>query len=192
VEDKRAALLGRLGVVASGLVAILLVGGLKSFFIVLPALGLENWLIVLFRINAGQVGFESLRILNPIDFAVLVLVGLTFLSLWPLLARGSKVWMLLAVALPLLGIALLAITRLSGRSAVMGAGLIVSFLMLRTPGFKGVAHLGIAANGLLLVGDFATNGSRMPVAIAVLVGYVLLLAWFVWIAASLWMRARHA
>jgi uncharacterized membrane protein len=180
------------GLVSSGLVSILLIGGLKSFFIVLPALGLQNWLVVLFRINVGQLGSDSLRILNPIDFAMLVLVGLTFLGLWPLLARGHKIWISLAVALFHIGIALLLITHLAGRSAVMGASLIVSFLMLRTPGFKKAAYLGIPANGLLLVGDFATTGSRTPVvALALAAGYVLLLAWFVCIAVSLWRRQRH-
>ncbi len=191
MEGKPAATLSRVGLVASGLVTILLIGGLKSFFIVLPALGLQNWLVVLFRINAGQLAFDALRILNPIDFALLVLVGLTFLGLWPLLARGRKVWILVAVALPFIGIPLLLVTHLTGRSAVMGAGLIVSFLMLRNPGFKTAAYLGIAANGLLLVGDFGT-GSRMPVvAVGVAVGYLLLLGWFVVITVSSWRRTRH-
>jgi hypothetical protein len=190
VEGK--AVLLRVGLVASGVVALLLIGGLKSFFVVLPALGLQNWLIVLFRMNVGQLGFDSLRTLNPVDFAALALVGLTFLGMWPLLARGRKIWASLAVALPFIGIPLLLVTHLTGRSAVMGAGLIVSFLMLHTPGFKTAGYLGIAANAALLVGDFGTTGSPMPVvAVALAVGYVLLLAWFGWISASLWTRVRH-
>jgi hypothetical protein len=190
VEGKAGLL--RVGLVASGVVALLLVGGIKSFFVVLPALGLQNWLIVLFRMNVGQLGFDSLRTLNPVDFAALALVGLTFLGMWPLLARGRKIWASLAVALPFIGIPLLLVTHLTGRSAVMGAGLIVSFLMLRTPGFRTAGYLGIAANVALLVGDFGTTGSPMPVvAVALAVGYVLLLVWFGWISASLWTRVRH-
>jgi hypothetical protein len=193
VEGKQAKqVLQRVGLVASVLVVVLLVGGVKSFFLVLPALGLQNWLVVLFRINAGQLGYGALRTLNPIDFALLVGVGLTFAGLWPLLARGRRIWMSLAVALPFIGIAVLLITHLAGRSAVMGAGLIVSLLMFRTPGFKAAAGLGILANGLLLVGDFGTTGSSMPViAVAVAAGYVLLLAWFGWVAGALWGRVRH-
>jgi hypothetical protein len=185
-------LLLHVGLVASVLVVVLFIGGLKSFFVFLPALGLQNWLVVLFRINAGQLGADALRILNPVDFAALVLVGLTFLGLWPLLARGRKVWVSIAVAMPFIGIPLLLITHLAGRSAVMGAGLIVSVLMLGIPGFKTAAYLGIPANALLLVGDFGTTGSPMPVvAVALAAGYVLLFAWFVVIAVSLWRRMRH-
>lgn len=180
-----------LGFVGAALVVVLLSGGLKSFLGVLPSLALQNWLIVLFRINAGQLGTASLRVLNPIDFAALVLVGITFLGLWPILARGRRIWVSIAVALPFIGVPLLAVTHLAGRSAVMGAGLVVSFLMLRTPGFKPVGYLGIVANALLLTADFNTTGSPVSiVAAAVGVGYLLLLVWFAWVALLMWWRAQ--
>jgi hypothetical protein len=68
----------------------------------------------------------------------------------------------------------------------MGAGLVIAFLMLKSRAFKPLGYLGIVANALLLVGDFATGGSRDPfVATLVGVGYVLLIAWFLLIGARL-------
>jgi uncharacterized membrane protein len=169
------------------LVAAMLLASLLSFFIALPGLGLRNWLVVLFELNAGTGGLpvDPLRILNPLDFAVLVLVGITFLGLRPALQRVSKAWTAIAVAMPFAGIALFAITRLAGRSTVMGAGLVIAFLMLRDTGFsRSLAYTGILANAFLLVADFATGPSPAPlVAVLVGIGYVLLVAWFLMIGA---------
>jgi len=179
--------ISRLGGVCAMLVAAMLLASLLSFFIALPGLGLRNWLVVLFELNAGTGGLpvDPLRILNPLDFAVLVLVGITFLGLRPALQRVSKAWTAIAVAMPFAGIALFAITRLAGRSTVMGAGLVIAFLMLRDTGFsRSLAYTGILANAFLLVADFATGPSPAPlVAVLVGIGYVLLVAWFLMIGA---------
>jgi hypothetical protein len=45
----------------------------------------------------------------------------------------------------------------------MGGGLMLSFLMLGDRACRSLGFLGIAANSLLLVGDFATAGSSVPV-----------------------------
>ena len=74
--------LSRLGGVSAILAAAVLLASPLSFFVALPGLGLRNWLVVLFALNAGTGGLpaDPLRILNPLDFAVLVLVGIAFLG----------------------------------------------------------------------------------------------------------------
>lgn len=179
----------RLGGVSAMLVTAILLTSLLSFFIALPGLGLRNWLVVLFEINAGAGGLpvDPLRVLNPLDFAVLLLVGFTFLGLPPQDWHRSRVWWIIAVVLPFAGIALFAITRLAGRSAVMGAGLVIGFLMRKGPGLqRPLAYLGIVANALLLIADFATGTAWSPiVAVIVSIGYILLVAWFPLIGALL-------
>ena len=62
----------------------------------------------------------------------------------------------------------------------------IAFLMLKSRAFKPLASLGLLANVLLLGGDLATGGSRAPFTAALVgVGYVLLIAWFLWIGARL-------
>ena len=182
--------LSRLGGVPAMLVAAVLLASLLSFFVSLPGLGLRNWLIVLFSLNAGTGGLpaDPLRVLNPLDFAVLVLVGVAFLGLRPALGANTnrRIWTAIAAAIPFVGIAILLATKLAGRSSVMGAGLVIAFLMLKSRAFKPLAHLGILANALLLGGDLATGGSRAPFTAALVgMGYVLLIAWFLLIGARL-------
>lgn len=148
--------------------------------------------MLLFQVNLGRIDYDSLKSLNPLDLLVLLLVGITLVGLWPVLARGKKVWISIAVAQPFLGIVLLAATHLLGRSAVMGGSLVAAFLMLRTPDYKFTGWLGIAASSLLLVGDFGTTGSKVPfLAGCVGIGYLLLVAWFAWIAFASWRHIRH-
>lgn len=196
--DPRPTALSRSAGVAGLLVTVLLLIGLVAIALSLPGLAFRNWLLVLFQINArvGALPADPLRVVNPLDVVVLVLVGVTFLGLWPDLGRVNRIWISIAVALPFVGIALLLVTNQAGRSSVMGAGLVVAFLMLKRRALKPLAYLGIPANALLLAGDLATGGSRAPVVAALVgVGYVLLIAWFVLIGARLlgWGRSqRHA
>ena len=68
----------------------------------MPGLGLRNWLVVLFELNAGTGGLpvDPLRVLNPIDFAVLALVGIMFLGLRLALQKVSKARAAIAAAMP--------------------------------------------------------------------------------------------
>jgi len=152
----------RLGGAAAVAAAVVLLAGLAGLAVSSPGLGLRNWLVVLFQLNSGigHLPPEPLRVLNPVDVAALVLVGLAFLGLWPGPNAAHRVWMGIAVALPLAGIAVLFVTGQSGRSSVMGAGLVVAVLMLIGRGMR-------------------------PVAVLVAVGYVLLITWFLLIAAQL-------
>ncbi|MGE5155966.1 MAG: hypothetical protein ACM3JP_00535 [Betaproteobacteria bacterium] len=173
--------LPRVSGMAALLVALLLLLGLVGLAASSPRLGLRNWLVVLFQVNSGlgSLPSEPLRLINPVDIAILVLVAVAFLGLWRGPGRPHRVWMGIAVALPLLGIPLLLVTHQAGRSAVLGGGIIVAVVMLTGGGTTSLGILGLLANVLLLIGDFATSDSRVPVAAAVGVGYVLLMVWFI-------------
>lgn len=94
--------------------------------------------------------------------------------------------MILVIAQPLLGIAILLATRLTGRSGLLGGALVLSILMLVGGSWTAVGWLGVAASVLLLVGDFGTTGRpRRPLALVIVVGYAALVAWFGWVAALL-------
>lgn len=127
IDARESRALSRVGGVASILVALLLLVGLVGLAVPLPGLGIRNWLVVLLQINSGLDGLppDPLRVFNPLDIAVLVLVGVTFLGTWPGPGRPHKVWVVIATALPLLGIAVLLLTGQAGRSGVMGGGLVV-------------------------------------------------------------------
>lgn len=172
----------RLGGTAAMLVVAALTVGALSPTIPLQGLGLRNWLVVLFQINAGsgQLPTDPLRIFNPLDLGILVLVGLTFASFWPVTGRVSQILLAIALGLPFVGIAVLLLTNQAGRSSVMGAGLVIAFLMFKSGWLsRTVVYLGMLANALLLVGDFATGTSAKPVIAALLaVGYVSLTVWF--------------
>jgi hypothetical protein len=146
------------------------------------------WLAVLFGINArfGGVSRDTLRGLPPVDVLLLLLAGATYTGFWPGPGARHVVWMLLAIAQPLLGVVLLMFTRLVGRSGLMGGALVLSLLMLLEGTGTATGSLGATASLLLLVGDFGTSGrpSRVLAAI-VFVGYTGLIAWFLWVSVLL-------
>jgi len=142
----------------------------------------NNWLIVLFKLNAGFEGvqFNQLHGLNPLDIAILALVATMHLGLYVTLRRTSRVWSMIAAVMPFLGILLFIATKIAGRSGVMGAGLIISLVMLRSNIFgKAIAIVGILGSVLLLAGDFGTAAESHSNLVAALVGigYVLLMMW---------------
>lgn len=143
----------------------------------------DNWLVVLFKLNAGFNGvpYDLLYGLNPVDIAILALVATTYLGLYAALRGTSKIGALIAAIQPFLGMVLFFVTKTGGRSGVMGAGLVISLVMLRSNIFsKGIACLGILASVLLLVGDLGTTPGSPSNILAILIGigYVLLTAWF--------------
>jgi hypothetical protein len=183
------AILERVGGVAAALTVVFLVLGLVGLVIEQKGLGLRNWLVVLLQMNSGfgSLPSDPLRVSNLLDVVVLALVGLTFLGLWPIVGRQHRIWTAIAIALPFVGIPLLLVSGLQGRSAVMGAGIVISVLMFvsgnRT---KLLVSIGLFANALLLAGDFGTGVlPGGPVAVAVAIGYVSLLGWYVLLAVNL-------
>lgn len=150
----------------------------------------NNWLIVIFKLHAGFSGItlDQLHILNVLDIVILAIVGTMFLGLYSALRKTSKIWSIIAALQPFLGMVLFIMTKNAGRSGVMGAALVISFVMLQSDTFnKFTAYLGILASTLLLVGDFSA-GVISPLAILatlVGIGYVSLVAWFFLVARQL-------
>jgi hypothetical protein len=143
------------------------------------------WLMVLFGINAGygDVSKDALRGFAPVDAVLLLLAGATYTGFWPGPGADHVAWMTLAIAQPLVGIALLRVTRLEGRSGLMGGELVLSLLMLVDRTWIATGWLGVLASLLLLAGDFGTTGRpSRALAAVVAVGYTALVAWFVWVA----------
>ncbi len=154
----------------------------------------NNWLVILYKLNAGFNGvqYDLLYRLNLLDIIILALVGTMYLGLYAALRRTSKVWSLIAAIQPFLGIVLFMATQTAGRSAVMGAGLVISLVMLRSNVFgKVIACVGFVASVLLLAGDMGTTpGSQSSIlALLIGVGYVLLTTWFFLISQRLFQLA---
>jgi hypothetical protein len=167
------------GVVALILGMLLLVSILNVWF----SLFQNNWLIKLFKLNAGFDGiiFDIMHGLNPLDIVILALVSAIYLGLFAALRRTSKIWSVIALVQPFLAIVLFVLTGIIGRSAVMGAGLVISCVMLRSNIFdKAIAFGGILASVLLLVGDFSTtaNSHSSIIAVVIGIGYIFLVTWF--------------
>jgi len=178
-------LVAGLGSVAALLAAALLVLG--AWAVVVGRASLRNWLALLFGINSGLGGaLITLRVINSVDVAILALGAVAFAGFWPGPARPHRVWLGLAIGLPVAGIGVLFATGLWGRSGLMGGGLVLSILMLGARELRPLGYVGIVANSLLLVGDFATAGTRsLLVAALVAVGYLALIVWFVWMSIRL-------
>jgi hypothetical protein len=179
-----------------GVISLIITGLPTSTEIGIGEVLRQNWLIVLFELNAGLRSGQPdpLHGFNVLDVTILALVGMAFLGLTPVLRRFSKTWMTIAIAMPFLGIAVFLMTGIAGRSAVMGAGLIVSLLMLRSNRFSGVAtYTGILSNALVLAGDLGTGVSHSyGMAILLAPGYVLLMTWFFLLGWRLLQLARPA
>jgi hypothetical protein len=183
--------LRRVGAISAVLEVAALSFGILGLVVATPVLRL--WLASLFGINAelGAMSLESLSGIRLIDIVVLALAALTFAGFWPGPGKPHKLWMDLAILLPLAGIAVLFATNLFGRSGLMGGGLVLSVLLLGDRMLRPLGYLGVVANVLLLTGDFATSGvGSALVASVIAVGYVMLLVWFAWIAAR-FLRPEH-
>jgi hypothetical protein len=149
----------------------------------------DNWLITIFKLHAGFGGAQIglLQGLDLLDLVILALEGLTVLGLYAALWRTSRIWSIVAAIQPFLGIVLFVATKTAGRSAAMGAALVISLVMLQSSVFKkATAYLGVAANTFLLIGDFSAGIPSLPI-IATLFGiaYALFTLWFFLIARRL-------
>ncbi len=167
----------------SGIVALILgtlfLGGIANLWL---SLFQDNWLIKLFKLNAGfnAISFDAMRGVNPLDIVILVLAFVMHLGLFVAVRPASKIWSVVAVVQPFLAIVLFIVTGIAGRSAVMGAGLVISCVMLRSKSFSRITAItGISASVLLLLGDFSTAEDSHSSFVAALLGtgYMLLIAW---------------
>jgi hypothetical protein len=93
---------------------------------------------------------------------------------------------MIAFALSLIAIILFVMTQIAGRSTVMLAALINSFVMLRDKIFsKATIYVGIFASVFLFVGDLTVGIHSNIITILFGCGYVLLIMWFFLIAPGL-------
>jgi hypothetical protein len=157
----------------------------------------NNWLVVIFKLLAGFGGDQlgQLHVVNGLDIAILVLVGLVCLSLFAALRRDSIIWLVVlfvAAISPFTGIALFLATGSGGRTGVLGSVLIISIIMLRSAVFpRRLAYTGIVAGALLATGDVCAGlapSLTPPVAIVAAlfgIGYLLLIPWLFLVARSL-------
>lgn len=151
----------------------------------------DNWLVVLFKLNAGFAGVQpgSLNVLNPLDLAIMALFCAMLAALGVALRRAHRVWPLVAAVLPFLGIPLYLATGTAGRSALLVGGLVISAVMLRSNVFsRASAYAGIGAGALLFfAGDLGTAifSSSTIIAVLIGIGYVLWMIWFFLVARTL-------
>ena len=149
----------------------------------------NNWLMILFKLHAdfSDVQYNLLDQLNVLDLFILILVGIIFVGLYMALCRISKLWSLIALAQPILGMIIFIATKTAGRSSVMGAELVISMLMLRSNLFaKPIAFIGAMSALLLLAGDIGESIAPSDfLAILMGVGYVLLMSWLFLIGVKL-------
>lgn len=139
------------------------------------------WLITIFKLQAGFVGIQPYRLaqLNLLDIIALALIGILIIGLYIALHRTSKIWSMVALVQPFLGILLFILTKNAGRSGLMGAVLVISIVMLRSKLFdKRYASIGILSGIMLLAGDFGVSAAPSPI-LAVLTGLgtMLLITW---------------
>jgi hypothetical protein len=144
----------------------------------------NNWLVVLLQRHAGINGVQlnQLYMLNLLDIGIMLLVAIAFLGLYAAVRSASKIWSIIALVQPFLGVVIFIATLSAGRSAVMGAVLVISLvILLRSTTFStAVAYIGIPASVLLLVGDLSASIALSGIiAFFVGIGYVLLIIWFV-------------
>ena len=149
----------------------------------------NNFLVLIFKLHAGFSGVqeESLEGLNLLDMTIVALVGAMSLALYPALKRVNTAWAVVAMSLPFIGLGLFIITKDTGRSGIIAAGLIIAVIMLRSDIFsKSTAYTGILANVFLLVGDGGTAFSYSNIfAIIMSMGYVLFMIWCILIGRRL-------
>jgi hypothetical protein len=145
----------------------------------------NNWLIVLFKLNAGY-GWVRLDLFNLLDIFIIALFCIIFLALYASLKHTSSIWSLIAAILPFIGIPVFLLTATAGRSTLLIGGLMFSAVMLRSNIFSKItAYMGIVASTLLFfTGDLATAiySSSLIIAFFIGVGYVLWMLWLTLIA----------
>jgi hypothetical protein len=147
----------------------------------------DNWLVKIFILHAEISNiYADLHGVNLLDIITLLLVSVICFSISTIFIKAKKVWSLLACALSVIAIVLFLATQITGRSTVMLAVLIISFVILKEKTFSNLtAYTGVLASVFLFVGDL-TVGVHSNIITAVFgIGYVLLITWFFLIAQSL-------
>ena len=189
------------GVISSLLAFVLFLIGITSIIATLLQITInngwfmqlqDNWLILLFKMN---MGFQAnLNVINTIDITIMALFCVMFLGLYTALKKTSKIWSLIATALPFLGIPIFLATATAGRSTLLIAALIISIVMLRSNTFsKLTAYIGIGVSMLLFfAGDIATAvfSPSAIIALIIAIGYVFWMVWFLLVFQKLYQLGK--
>ncbi|KKN41879.1 hypothetical protein LCGC14_0718740, partial [marine sediment metagenome] len=126
-----------------------------------------------------------------LDILIMVLFGIMSLALYPALRKVSKIWSIVAISEPFLGIVIFIITHSAGRSGVLAVVLTISIIMLWSNNFSKItAYMGILAGGLLLTGDILSTSSLFIIAIIIAIGYILIMIWCILIALKLFQISK--
>ncbi len=142
---------------------------------------LRNWLLLIFKLLAGIAGsaHAQLAVINPMDIAVLILGSLAGFATAFSLSRARRVVAFIASLLPLVGIVLLAVSGITGRSSLMLAIIVISICLAKTRRWTIAGTIvGVAAGAFLLTGDVCLGiVSSAVVTVLFGIGYVALIAW---------------
>lgn len=145
----------------------------------------SNWLITIYKLHSKTINIETdpLTGVNLYDIIILTLFILICICLLITNKNQKRVWFLTSISLLFLGILLFLITKISGRSSFMAAGINISVILL-TKGFnyKIAGSIGLVANILLLIGDFIVGTNLKSISILFGLGYVLMIIWIFLIA----------
>ncbi len=183
---RRIYLAGAISAFAAGLIFLAGVVGLA---------GSNNWLITILRLLAGSNAAQPSQLyrLSGLDLALLALIAIMHVGLYAALHRSHRILALLALVQPPLGILLFLLTHNAGRSAAMGAGLVISVAMLRGGPFsKWMGWIGLTSNALLFAGDLCTGlAPSTALAISTGLGYVLIIGWLLAVGHRLLHLARR-
>ncbi len=156
----------------------------------------SNWLLTIFRLLAGEPGVQLSQLyrLNALDLVLMSLIAATQAGLYLALQRNRRVLALIALVQPPLGILLLVLTHNAGRSAALGAELVICVAMLGSRVFgKWTAWLGLLSSILLLAGDLGTGlAPNTVLALATVVGYILLAGWLFLVSGRLFQLRRSS
>jgi hypothetical protein len=177
-------LIGLMSLITSGLLHRTTIGWLSL-------LG-NNWLVKIFILHTEFIDiYADLHGLNLLDIIILLLVSVICLSISTIFRNARKVWSLIAFALSVIAIIIFLASQIAGRSTVMLAVLIISFVMLGDITFSKVTiYMGILASVFLFVGDLTVGVHSNIITALFIIGYVLLITWFFLIAQSLF-RLGH-
>ena len=150
----------------------------------------NNWLELIIKLHANLPGVQETQLyqLNLLDISLMTLIGFLFIGLYAALRRTSKIWAIVALVQPFIGIVLFIATHSAGRSAILTAVATVSIIMLRSEQFgKPIGWVGILAGVLLLAGDIGLSMIHsLVLAVLTGVGYVGLTTWLFWSADHLY------
>lgn len=169
--------LKKMGARSAFITAVLLLFGLAG--LVREETG--NWLVLIFKLLAGSPSTqpEMLYSLNGMDILLLALFSVVMAALCAEAWETSRAWSLAAAIMPPAGIVIFLITHSAGRSAFMGAMLVISLVMAFNRSFKWWnAWPGILAGVLLLAGDLAAGQAPLPFLAPFFgAGYLLAVFW---------------